>query len=66
MNILTEEELIDLISPYIIRPEKGWGVGVETDETENKFGTIFIDHMQPGPITHPPGASLNFNQELFR
>jgi hypothetical protein len=65
MNKLTQEQLTNLISPYIIRPEKGWGVWMETDETENKFGSIFIEHIQPGPITQPPGATLSFSQELL-
>ena len=65
MNKLGEDQLTDLLLPYIIRPEKGWQVWVEIDETENKFGAIFIEHMQPGPITHPPGAAFNFDQELL-
>lgn len=65
MNKLTHEQLRDLIEPYIIRPEMGWEVGAEIEETETKFGSIFVDHMEPGPITQPPGAAFNFNQELF-
>jgi hypothetical protein len=65
MNKLGEAQLREMLAPYIIRPEMGWQVWIETEETETKFGSIFVEHMQPGPITQPPGAAFNFNQELL-
>lgn len=64
MNRVTQQELHDIIYPYIIRPEKGYDIGASIEEDETKFGIIFIDQGQPGPITHPPGAALNLTEEL--
>lgn len=50
--------LDDIVRPYIIRPEMGYSVWTEKEETENKFGTIHIDHMQPGTIYDEPGAAV--------
>ncbi|WP_338448159.1 hypothetical protein R4Z09_18175 [Niallia oryzisoli] len=65
MNKLTNQQLHDMITPYIIRPEMGYQVYTETEEDEKKFGVIHVEHIQPGSIYDPPGAAFNFNQELL-
>jgi hypothetical protein len=65
LDKLTDQQLHDMILPYIVSPEKGWSVSTEKAEDEKKFGTINIEHIQPGTIYDPPGASLNLSQELL-
>lgn len=64
MKKITQKQLNDIISPYMIRPEMGYAIWSEVEEDETKFGAIHIEHMQPGSIQHPPGAALGYNQEL--
>ena len=58
MKKVTGQQLNEIITPYIIRPEMGFSIGAEVEEDETKFGAIHIEHMQPGSIQHPPGAAL--------
>ncbi|KAA9026979.1 hypothetical protein [Niallia endozanthoxylica] len=65
MNKVGQQELHDMITPYIIRPEMGYNVWSAAEEDEKTFGVIHVEHMQPGSIYHPPGAAFHFNQELL-